>query len=175
MDKVDKFKDIIDLIKLEMSKSNPQTNELESKEAEIVEWVTKLGETVCDFIQYTEKIQTDKRQIDQEILRLLETTQRLPNLLKAKKLLGLYQTMVLGIYKVCTQREIKLCVDIEDAVAVNLSGNSGDDGFKRIKQELASFLSNSENHLEDKMRLLLIGKVIYFIISALGFNQEVLG
>eukprot|EP00092_Neocalanus_flemingeri_P013046 GFUD01014058.1.p1 GENE.GFUD01014058.1~~GFUD01014058.1.p1 ORF type:complete len:754 (+),score=222.43 GFUD01014058.1:130-2391(+) len=157
LDKVDKFKDIIDLIKLSMSK--PTQPDIKDNPENIQEWVGRLSETISDFIKFTETVQTEQRDIDQEIKQLLETTQKLPNLLRSKKLLGLYQTMLLDTYKVMGERELKQCVDIEEGLtSENMSPSffMDDDRLKKIKQDLTAFLSNPDHHVEDKIRLLLI-------------------
>ena len=64
--------------------------------------------------------------------------------------------MLLNIYKVMHERNLKQCVQIEEALANYVTSFFKDDGLRNIKQELFSFLSNSEHHLEDKIRLLMI-------------------
>ena len=161
LDKVDKFKDIIDLIKVEMSKHAEQRNvDVKQDDAvKIQEWMLKLSEAIADFIEYKDAIQTAKRDIDEELLQLLETTQKLPKLLRSKKLLELYQTMLLNIYKVMDERNLKQCVQIEERLTSETMSQSffmDDDRLKKIKQDLTTFLSNPQHHVEDKLRLLLI-------------------
>ena len=169
-DKVDKFKDIIDLIKLQMSKSNQQTiTPIENKDEEVPvsDWIEKLHDSIEDFITYIGKIQTAERDLDAEIFHLLETTQKLPKLLKAKKLLSLYQTMLLDLYKEMEKRNIKQCSNIEEALFYSEHDYIMDGGIAKHKKDMVSFVSAHDNFLEDKLRLLLI----FFISNNLSRSE----
>ena len=95
------FKEFIDLIKLQISAKNC----VEDENARINEVVNDLKEVMADLIDYAKKIQFARRFVDKEIFDLLEITQKLPKLIRSKKLLELYQTMLLDIYKAVESRK----------------------------------------------------------------------
>ena len=95
------FKEFIDLIKLKISAKNC----VEDENPRINEVVNDLKEVMADLIDYAKKIQFARRFVDKEIIDLLEITKKLPKLIRSKKLLELYQTMLLDIYKAVESRK----------------------------------------------------------------------